>query len=295
MRIITVVATASALLCILAGCNTLSEALLVARKLSEPPEAGINGAPFASRNALAPTRNDGDAINPDDVEAALRAMEGKSTDGGVVCPLPGKAPPDQEISVNLVYAGLTPAARGKNLDFDFKAFWGTYKSSVKTVSMPASAKRGEAQLDLGVAKLKVVPKIVSDMRGHYNVTLTDQSGSLIGGFNIADSGKQVSLSAQPTKYDARLVYYHAENRLTGWEISRKGSATPELGLIFVGNGWSYVENAKRPDMSKGYLFPEVDMVVLPKAWMEDNEMKDSCNTLKRGTENVGGVGGVCYS
>jgi hypothetical protein len=293
MRAAFALATALALL-ICSGCNTISEALLVARKLSEPPAAtGGSGGPYANRNAKAPVRNDGAAINPDDVEAALKAMEGGNAARPQLDKKFGKPPADQEISVNLIFAGATPAAKGKNLDFDFQAHWGTYKSDSRPVTMPSSQGSSEVKLDLGVAKAKIVPKIVSATRGNYDLTLTDKSGNLLGGFKIADSGQQVQISRQPSKYNARLLYFHDENRLTGYEIVNKSTGKPELGVIFVGKGWSYVEKSKKPDMSKGYIFPEVDMVVLPKAWLEDNEMKDTCNTLKRGDVMSGG--GICYS
>jgi hypothetical protein len=122
--------------------------------------------------------------------------------------------------------------------------------------------------------------------------LTDTSGSLIGRFNIVDTGSQVSISKRPSKYDAQLMYFNPERRLTGYTIYKAGTRKPEMGLIFVGKGWSYVEGKKHLDLSKGYAFPEVDMVVLPKAWMENNDMGETCNTLKSGTATGGGT---CYS
>jgi hypothetical protein len=201
-------------------------------------------------------------------------------------------PEDQEISVNLIYAGLSPGAEKKALDFDFKVLWGEYKNTSKQVSVPASAKVGKADLDLGVAKLHVVPKIVSATKGKYEVEVKDPSGGLIGRFDIAESGKMVELKQKPSKYDARMIYFDNEKRLTGYTIYKAGTRKQEMGLIFVGKGWEWVESHKKPDLSKGYIFPEVDLVVLPKAWMESNDMDRSCDTLKAGTVTGGGM---CYS
>jgi hypothetical protein len=280
------------------GCTMLREATQVAVALSKPPtEAQIDAQTHRlSQNSQAmvdqlkqiqasgrkPTQAEMDRLTRD-------LLSNKQVDARAPSTPP---PPDQEISVNLTYAGYDKAASGKNLNFDFKALWGTYKVTNKQISMAARAGKGEANLDLGDAHLRIIPKIVSSTRGNYDVVITDNSGALVGRFNIAETGKQVDITQSPSKYDSELMYFHPERRLTGYSFYKAGTRKPEFGVIFVGKGWSYVENAKKPDLSKGYLFPEVDMVVLPKAWLDDHEMKDTCNTLKRG-EVV--AGGVCYS
>lgn len=285
----------------LTGCTMLREAGQVATALMRPPsqEQVENQAKELTANAeamdakLKSIKESGREPTDAEVKSMVNDLiSGKKMEAPVT--KGGPPPADQEISVNLTYAGLTRAGSNQNLGFKFKALWGTYKISSQEISMPARAGKSEAKLDLGDAHLRVIPKIVSSVRGHYDIELTDKSGALLGRFNIAESGKQVEISQNPSKYNADLVYFHPERRLTGYAITKPGSRKPVLGVIFVGKGWSYVENAKKPDMSKGYLFPEVDIVVLPQGWMEehDYEMKDTCNTLKRG-EIVSG--GVCYS
>jgi hypothetical protein len=290
------------LLLLLSGCTTLREAGQVAVALMHPPtEAQVDaqtkqfGLKMDAANAkVAAMQAAGHQPTDAEMKALVSDMiSGKQIEAPVASD--GPPPPDQEISVNLTFAGMSsPSIKNKNLGFKFKALWGTYKVTSQDISMPARTGKGEARLDLGEAHLRVIPKIVSSTRGRYDIELTDNSGALIGRFNIAESGKQVDITQQPSKYDASLVYFHPERRLTGYSITKPGSRKPVLGVIFVGKGWSYVENAKKPDMSKGYLFPEVDMVVLPKGWMEehDYEMKDTCNTLKRG-EIV--YGATCYT
>jgi hypothetical protein len=293
-------AIAAVTLLILTGCNTLREAADVAARLTrEPTEAEL----AADKQQVAANIDAAEAqlkaikdSGREPTQAEMRALAEKVVSGQPVAQQgkqPSNTPPpaDQEISVNLTFAGLNNTTKG-NLDFDFKALWGSYKVTSKELSMPARAGSSEAKLDLGVAKLRVVPKIISSTHGRYDVEFTDKSGALIGRFNIAKSGKQVEITGQPSKYRAELAYFDDERRLTGYSIMKAGSREEQLGIIFVGKGWSFVENAKKPDLSKGYIFPEMDIVVLPKAWLDANEMKDTCKTLKRG-EIV--AGGVCYS
>ena len=96
---------------------------------------------------------------------------------------------------------------------------------LRTERMPARLGQSEARLDLGEARLRVIPKIVSDVRGRYDIELTDRSGALLGRFNIAESGKQVDITQRPSKYEANLVYYHPERRLTAYAIGKPGSIT----------------------------------------------------------------------
>jgi len=277
---------------VLASCNTLRQAGEVASKLSQPPSREQLSQPSGSMRASAREMPGADykSNNQKINEMVDKAMAGQLKDATPANATP--PPPDQEISVNLIYAGYKPAAKSKNLDFDFKALWGDYKYTDKPAVMQASIGKTDASLDLGIAHLHVVPRIVSNVRGHYQLTLTDRTGALIGSFEIADSGQQVDIQQSPTKYDTQLIYFHPERRLTGYAVYKAGTMKPEMGVIFVGKGWSFVENSKKPDMSKGYLFPEVDMVVLPKEWMENHDMSATCNTLKRGNEVAGGV---CYS
>jgi hypothetical protein len=293
-------ASAAASLLILTGCNTLREAADVAARLTREPTAAQMAAQEKSLTAnVAAADEKLKAIKDagrEPTDAEMRALVDQIVAGKPVAatgkqPLNTPPPADQEISVNLTFAGLNNTTKG-NLDFDFKALWGEYKVTSRELSMPARTGSSEAKLDLGVARLRVVPKIVSQTHGRYDVEFTDKSGALIGRFNIAKSGQQVNVTGEPTKYRADLAYYDAERRLTGYTIMKAGTREEQLGIIFVGKGWSFVENAKKPDLSKGYIFPEMDIVVLPKAWLDGNEMKDTCKTLKRG-EVI--LGGVCYS
>jgi hypothetical protein len=297
MRAATAILAAAVLLTCL-SCNTLRQAGEVAARLGNADPASLAGAGTIQtpeqqaafeKKAQEIAAKGGNASEADIEELTKLAM------GQAAAPAAAKAgkdiPPDQEISVNLVFAGLDKQSKAKNLDFNFKALWGEYRTESKPLSMPASAGKSEARLNLDVAKMRVVPKVVSATHGKYEVELTDPAGSLIGRFDIKDSGKQVEMLKSPTKYRTDLVYFHPERRLTGFAVYKAGTREAEMGLIFVGKGWAEVEKTKKLDLSKGYIFPEVDLVVLPKAWMQDNEMKETCNTLKRG--NVSG--GVCYS
>jgi len=298
MRAALAIAT---VLLIFSGCTMLREAGQVARAISRPPtrqeldtqHKTLSANADAATEKLKAIRAEGrEPTEAETNEIVKDILSNKPIETAPVTK--GTAPPpDQEISVNLTYAGYSPASKGgRNLDFDFKALWGTYKITKEQISMPARLGQSEARLDLGEARLRVIPKIVSDVRGRYDIELTDRSGALLGRFNIAESGKQVDITQRPSKYEANLVYYHPERRLTAYAIGKPGSLHPQLGVIFVGKGWSYVENAKKPDLSKGYLFPEVDMVVLPKAWLDNNVFAETCNTLKAGTQTAGGI---CYS
>lgn len=287
MRAATAILAAMALVA-LSACNTLRQAGEVAARLGNADLSATGGFTRAEEQAFLDKMQRTGQMSQADIDELTKAMSGTA-------PASAKAgkdiPPDQEISVNLVFAGVDRQSASKNLDFTVKALWGEYKDTAKEISMPASAGKGEASLNLDVARMRVVPKVVSATRGKYEVELTDPAGSLIGRFDIKDSGKQVEIVKPPNKYRTDLVYFHPERRLTGYAVYKAGTREAEMGLIFVGKGWAEVEKTKKLDLSKGYIFPEVDLVVLPKAWMQDNEMKETCNTLKRG--NVSG--GVCYS
>jgi hypothetical protein len=288
-------------LLILSGCNTLRGAAQVATKLGEKPDRVHHPDEDAIKQgqedvaAMDAKLRQMQANGHKPTDAELRAMAKQLVSGKPASGSGKSIPPpdDQEISVNLIYAGMAPGAAGNSLDFDFKALWGNYKEIAKEANMPVHVGHTESHLDLGTAHVKVVPKIVSGVRGKYELEITDRSGSLIGRFEIADTGKQVEITSRPSKYDATLLYFEPEKRLTGYTFYKPGTREAQLGVIFVGKGYSYVENSKRPDTSKGYIFPEVDMIVLPKAWCDGHDMKDTCNTVKRGEESASG--GVCYS
>ena len=186
-----------------------------------------------------------------------------------------EAPPpeDQEISVNLLFRGADNTENGKpsgNLNFDFVALWGEYKRIDKSLAMPPSSSQNVA-LDLAGAKLYVKPRVNKAPYGMYDVQMLDGSGKVAGKWSITESGKQVATSGSAQGYDCNLFLFEPEKRITAYLISkpRPGYAKgePKWGVVFVGKGWSWVENATPPDLSKGYLFPEVDLIVLPAAYL----------------------------
>jgi hypothetical protein len=253
---------AAAMLLVVAGCD----------KLAQAKKNADQGAVTAQAKAEA------------DRKAALEAA-------APVAPPPA----DQEISVNLNFLGKED---GGKLGFDFKAAWGDYKTTGDSLSIPASG-GGRTSMDLGIAKVTIEPKLTSKTKGKYTVDLKDPSGKLIGRYDINDSGKQVNLTSTSTPgYSQKLMYFDPERRLTGFKVMRgtetKGKRPEELfGVIFVGKGWTTSETFKGVDMSKGYVFPEVDVVVLPPAWVQNNDMSRTCHTLKLGTVVDGGP--RCYS
>jgi hypothetical protein len=205
-------------------------------------------------------------------------------------------PADQEISVNLNFAGKQESGK---LGFDFKALWGEYKTIEDTLTMPASGSAASS-MDLGDLKVTIEPKVTGKTKGKYNITVKDQQGGLVGKYEILESGKPVTLtSGQTPGYTQQLMYFDPERRLTGFKVMKGkqavGQAQPKdaYGIIFVGKGWSTSENFKGVDTSKGYVFPEIDIVVLPTAWIENKDMARTCDTLKLGTDM--GAQTRCYS
>lgn len=201
-------------------------------------------------------------------------------------------PPDQEVSVNLIYSGETDDA-GK-VGFDFRVLWGEYKNSREELTM-ASRSPGSAQFDLGFVETKVLPVFPGGQEGHYKVRMLDKSGSLMGEFDITGTGKQVKPSGAATPgYSQRMVFYDRTRYLTCYRLQeQKGSSLgKQIGVIFIGQGWEAVDASKSKVVEGKYDFPKVDMVVLPHEWMEYNDINLAQRGLKRGRESVAGV---CYS
>jgi hypothetical protein len=211
-----------------------------------------------------------------------------------------EAPPpaDQEISVNLLFRGADESGgNNRQLQFDFYALWGEYKKIAEPVSMTVGTPE-PAKLDLGTAKLQIVPKVRGGDKGMYDVTLQDLGGSTIGRWTILESGKQVTMAKRGKGYDINLVSFDPEKRVTGYLVGTTrpgyGKVDPAYGVIFVGKGWSFVEEHTEQDTTKGMSFPEVDIVVLPKAWFDGRNYREALKDLKSG-QAVGGGECSTYS
>jgi hypothetical protein len=204
------------------------------------------------------------------------------------------APADQEISINLICAGVAPGSN--KVDFDFRALWGEWKNTRQTMEL-ASFQSGTSKLDLEFAKLHVSPKFVSGTKGKYTVKVQSKNGGTMGQFDITDSGKPVKLVAASTPgYTQRLVFFDQERRLSAYRIQKTGGGrvSDAMGVLFVGQGWNSVELGKAKVQGGGPEFPKIDMVILPKEWMDTKDITQTMRTLKRG-EVVNGGAGVCYS
>jgi hypothetical protein len=201
-------------------------------------------------------------------------------------------PANQEVSVNLIYAGEAEDA-GK-VGFDFRVLSGNWKSNKKTLEM-ASHAPVSSKLDLGCVTAKVQPVFPGGRQCQYVVKIMDREGALMGDFRIVGTGKQVKLADTATPgYSSTFVYFDPSRYITAYSLQqRKGKKLgPKVGVLFVGEGWEAVDAAKAHTVSGKFEFPKVDMVILPAEWMDENEINLTFRTLKRGTATAAGV---CYS
>ena len=196
--------------------------------------------------------------------------------GDAADPIPTLPEPERDVVVKMKCTGYNNTAKGKTLGFFLEGFWlispTSETSKSMSFTMPEGGK-GQGDLDMGMWKLRVVPKLVSATRGRYYIELSDEQGKMVGGFTLTDSGKQAALAGTGKGYSSDLVCYYAESRMTGYQFAKSGSRKPQYGVVLIGKGWNFVENSKKKNTVMGYQFPEFALVVVGPEWLKSHQLR----------------------
>jgi hypothetical protein len=190
-----------------------------------------------------------------------------------------KVPDDEPITIDIAYTEA--AGQGS---FAVHAAWGEWKTEDKQIAVQGG-KAQKARIGLGWGTVELAPVFGSAAKGQYDVRITGPDGGLMCRFKIVETGKQVVLQDSPTPgYGQRLVFYEPERRVTTYRIVRlaDGRRADACGVAFLGKGWSAVEESRGPESRAAHVFPDVQVMILPQAWMEGNEIGDVMKSLKRG-------------
>jgi hypothetical protein len=200
-------------------------------------------------------------------------------------------PLDEPAQVDLVYGGVDSSGAS----FTLRSSWGQWHQAEETYTASRS-KAGGGQVDLQWGRIEVTPQFGAGRRGAYDVKLFTNGRGLVGRFSIVDSGKQAKLAQVSTPgLLQELVFYDPERRVTTYRVVTAGRNQRKevCGIVFIGKGWSAVEETKTTNAEATFLFPETQILVLPEAWMDGNDIGDVMQTFKRGT-SVGrtAIGGM---
>ena len=196
--------------------------------------------------------------------------------------------------VKLQYTGYSDTPKGRELGFKLEGFWydespearGATLSNSGDFRMPAKGK-GEGVLDFGYAKIKVRPSI-SGSSGRYEIELDDDLGKKLATYKVLNTGGQVPCISTATGYRSDQVCYYTEKRITGFQLRKSNQRSPLYGIAFVGKGWSFVEESKKTDTSRGYVFPNVALILVGPEWLSSNTVLWMCDEIKNGGGGSGG-------
>jgi len=200
---------------------------------------------------------------------------------------------DRDVVVKMQFNGT----KEKQLRFYLQAYWldeyGNEASKSTNYNMQVNGK-GEGKLNLGIWRLKVMPKVLPGARGKYDIELQDPKGGRVATFAVSDSGKQAALTSTAKGYTDELAAYYAEARMTGYQFFKGGSRQPQFGIVLIGKGWNYVENYKKLDLSKGYAFPQFALVIVGPEWLKDHKLRRDMIDEIKVTGGYGSGGAYFY-
>jgi len=167
------------------------------------------------------------------------------------------------------------------LRFAFAALWGNYKAETKVLTLEPG-KRGSVEFKLADASLRIEPKLLKPDKGIYELTLTLESGEVVGHFKVQGWGEHVPVSGASKALKTKQVYSDKVRRITGYEVYKTDDAKrQQQGLIFMGEGWSTDNDYMLPKWAKApRIFPEVDLQVYPEYWFTMRDIVNSCHTIK---------------
>jgi hypothetical protein len=180
------------------------------------------------------------------------------------------------ITVYLDYLG---AEDNGPASFNFRYKWGTWQQKEQPLTV-GKGEGGSATLDLDIVSLRIRPLFGNSRKCRYEVTVTDPGGRRMGQFEIVDAAKAVRLADSGNSgYFPEVVFFEQEKQLTAFRFRQPGKRVDALGLLFVGRGWTSAQT--EAGVTKGaYTFPSVDLAVLPKEWMANNDIKQLVRGLK---------------
>lgn len=191
-----------------------------------------------------------------------------------------QVPPDEPIYVALHYAGQNAAAKS---EFLFTANWGTWRTKEEKLEL-ASGASGSRSIDLEWGKLEISPLFTGKRAGHYRVKLS-AGGKQLAGFTVTSAGKPPELEKVATPgYELTLVLHDPERRVTCYRVRQTsgGKRKDVCGILLMGKGWAAVEDSKIRKSEHPYDFPEIEVIVLPREWMEGNDISHVLSMFKRG-------------